>query len=97
MPIHMIHHEAKSRGLDHLTPEKEARAQAERDALRARWGKALDFDPSVHPYYLDASRPFKLMRKPSARAIARYMRVSASPRAWSDMDVSIDTDSGFFS
>lgn len=40
----LIHHESASRGSD-LAPEARARFQREIDAMRRRWGAALDTDP----------------------------------------------------
>lgn len=76
------HHESKSRGLDHLDPERAARAGAEAAVMRGRWGSALDFDPSVHPLFTDVSRPFRLIRAPPPGAIDRYMEISASRAPW---------------
>src|SRR5215471_17877773 len=39
--ITLRHFEAKTRGLDHLDPEKAARNRAERRLLTERWGAAL--------------------------------------------------------
>ena len=58
------------------------RAKAEGEVMRKRWGKALDFDPSVHPLFADASLPFRLIRAPPPGAIERYMEVSASMVPW---------------
>ncbi|BEV11621.1 glycosyltransferase family 2 protein [Asticcacaulis sp. DW145] len=44
----MVHHESASRG-EETTPEKQRRFQAEVDAMIARWGEKLYWDPAYNP------------------------------------------------
>jgi GT2 family glycosyltransferase len=80
--ITAYHHEGKSRGLDHLDPEKHARQKAEQRVLRARWGRVLDTDPSLNPLWHQATLPFRLLAMPSEALLWRHIRLCASPNPW---------------
>jgi hypothetical protein len=80
--ITAYHHEGKSRGLDHLDPEKHARQSAERAVLRARWGAVLDTDPSLNPLWHQATLPFRLLSMPSEARLWRHIRLCASANPW---------------
>lgn len=80
--ITAYHHEGKSRGLDHLDPEKHARQKAEQRVLRARWGRVLDTDPSLNPLWHQATLPFRLLAMPSEARLWRHIRLCASPNPW---------------
>jgi GT2 family glycosyltransferase len=76
------HYEGKSRGLDHLDPEKRARQEAERAVLRTRWGAALDADPSLNPMWHQATLPFHLLAIPSSARLWRHIRLCGSGNPW---------------
>ncbi|MQT15296.1 tetratricopeptide repeat protein [Segnochrobactrum spirostomi] len=72
----LTHFESKSRGLDHLSPEKRARDLSERRALHGRWGKSVfELDPYVNPAWHDATLPFRLVRPISSDAVMRYTSI----------------------
>src|SRR5216110_1676120 len=52
--VTLRHFESKTRGLDHLDPEKAARNRAERRLLIERWGAALTGEPSLNPFWHQA-------------------------------------------
>jgi GT2 family glycosyltransferase/tetratricopeptide (TPR) repeat protein len=81
--ITAYHNESKSRGLDHLDPEKQARQVAERAVLRARWGALLNTDPSVNPIWHMATLPFRLIAAPSEARIWDHIQRCASANPWS--------------
>ena len=75
----LTHHESKSRGLDHLDPERAARSSAERRVVEDRWGRELFCrDPFVNPIWVDATLPFRLISFPSPRRAFEFARSSAS-------------------
>jgi GT2 family glycosyltransferase/tetratricopeptide (TPR) repeat protein len=80
--ITLRHFESKSRGLDHLDPEKHARHRAERAQLRARWGAVLDMEPSVNPLWHQATLPFRLLAMPSEDRLWRHIRLCAASNPW---------------
>jgi GT2 family glycosyltransferase len=80
--ISLRHYESKSRGLDHLDPEKRARNEAERRVMEERWGTALQADPSVNPIWHPATLPFRLISSPSRERIWRHIRLCASENPW---------------
>ena len=80
--ITLRHFESKTRGLDHLDPEKQARQAAERAALRARWGPLLDQDPSLNPIWHQATLPFRLLAAPSQDRLWHHIRLCAAPNPW---------------
>ena len=80
--ITLYHHESKTRGLDHLDPEKSARDAAERTVMEARWGMAMLADPSVNPVWHMATFPFSLLSAPSQFRIWAHIRRCASDNPW---------------
>ena len=80
--ISLRHHESKSRGLDHLDPEKRARNEAERRVMEERWGAALQIDPGVNPIWHPATLPFRLISPPSRERLWRHIRLCASENPW---------------
>ena len=80
--ITLYHHESKTRGLDHLDPEKSARDAAERAVMEARWGAAILADPSVNPVWHMAASPFSLLSAPSQFRIWAHVRRCAAANPW---------------
>lgn len=81
--ITAYHHELKSRGLDHLDPERRARNAAERSVMEARWGAAMAIDPSVNPVWYLATLPFRLLSAPSQARLWAHTRRCAARNPWS--------------
>ncbi|HEX3862319.1 MAG TPA: glycosyltransferase [Stellaceae bacterium] len=80
--ITLRHQESKTRGLDHLDPEKSARNTAERRVMEQRWGAALEIDPSVNPIWHTATLPFRLISAPPQARVWRHIRLCASRNPW---------------
>jgi tetratricopeptide (TPR) repeat protein/GT2 family glycosyltransferase len=80
--ITLYHHESRTRGLDHLDPEKSARDTAERTVMEARWGAAMLADPSVNPAWHMATLPFSLLSAPSQFRIWAHIRRCARGNPW---------------
>jgi tetratricopeptide (TPR) repeat protein/GT2 family glycosyltransferase len=91
--ITLRHYESKTRGLDHLDPEKWARHLAEQKLLEQRWGAALEVDPSVNPHWHTVDpgvKPhghtpppsFDLILAPPASRLWRHIRLCASANPW---------------
>jgi tetratricopeptide (TPR) repeat protein/GT2 family glycosyltransferase len=80
--ITLRHFESKTRGFDHLDPEKQARSEAERAVIAQRWGAVLQDDPSVNPMWHAATLPFRLISMPSLPRLWRHIRLSASGNPW---------------
>ena len=80
--ITLYHHESKTRGLDHLDPEKSARDAAERTVMETRWGAAMLADPSVNPVWHMAALPFSLLSAPSQFRIWAHVRRCAAANPW---------------
>ncbi len=80
--ITLRHYKSKTRGLDHLEPEKAARNAAERRVMEQRWGAALEIDPSVNPAWHNATLPFRLISAPPQARLWRHIRLCASPNPW---------------
>jgi O-antigen biosynthesis protein len=80
--ITLRHYESKSRGLDHLDPEKRARNEAERRVMTDRWGAALQVDPGVNPAWHAATLPFRLISAPSQQRLWRHIRLCAGADPW---------------
>ena len=81
--ITLYHHESKTRGLDRLDPEKRARSAAERAVLEARWGAALDVEPSLNPLWHNATLPFRLVSAPSQSRLWAHIERCAAANPWS--------------
>jgi hypothetical protein len=80
--ITLYHHEFKTRGLDHWDPEKRARSAAERAVLQMRWGAALDADPSLNPFWHEATLPFRLVSAPSQSRLWAHIERCAAADPW---------------
>jgi hypothetical protein len=80
--ITLYHHESKTRGLDHLDPEKRARSAAERAVLETRWGPALSMDPSLNPMWHKATLPFRLLAAPSQSQLWAHIEGCAAGNPW---------------
>jgi hypothetical protein len=80
--IGLRHYESKSRGLDHLDPEKRARNEAERRVMEERWGAALQVDPGVNPIWHPATLPFRLISSPPRQRLWRHIRLCAAENPW---------------
>jgi GT2 family glycosyltransferase/tetratricopeptide (TPR) repeat protein len=80
--ITLYHYESKSRGFDHLDPEKRARNAAERAAIKGRWRAAASADPSVNPIWHMATLPFRLVSAPSQSSLWAHIRRCASANPW---------------
>ena len=80
--VTLYHHESKTRGLDHLDPTKAARDVAERRVLRARWRQELARDPSMNPFWHQATLPHRLIHFPSGKRIWSYITTSAQTNPW---------------
>jgi GT2 family glycosyltransferase len=80
--IELTHYESKSRGLTHLDPTAAALDEAELAVLRARWPGELDADVCVHPAWLDATLPFRLLRAPDAAAVRRHIVATSCDDPW---------------
>ncbi len=78
----LIHHETKTRGLDHTDPLRQARNDAERRVLEARWAGWLDSDPGVNPAWHDATLPFRLMSWPSTERVQAHIARCAQVDPW---------------
>jgi len=78
----IYHHEGKTRGLDHLDPEKRARYAAERAKMEARWGAAMLADPSVNPVWHMATLPFRLLSLPSQARVWSHIERCAATNPW---------------
>jgi len=80
--VTLRHYESKTRGLDHLDPDKAARYAAERKRIEERWGPALRVDPSVNPTWHQATLPFRLLSMPSSERLWRHIRLCAAEDPW---------------
>ena len=80
--ITLRHYESKSRGLDHLVPQKSTRGSAELVAMRQRWGASFDRDPAVNPVWVPATTPFRLIAAPSAERVLEHLRLTSRPDPW---------------
>ena len=80
--ITLYHHEGKTRGLDHLDPEKRARNAAERSVIEQRWGAAMTADPSVNPVWHMATLPFRLLSAPSQARLWAHIDRCAARNPW---------------
>lgn len=79
--LELLHFESVSRGFNR-SRHKRARAKAEFEALRAKWGDALDFDPGYNPYWTRQGCSFDGFREPPIEEIVRYLGRSARPNPW---------------
>jgi len=80
--VTLVHHESKTRGLDRTDPLRQARNDAERAVLEARWAGWLDSDPGVNPAWHDATLPFRLLSWPSAARVRAHVARCAQADPW---------------
>jgi GT2 family glycosyltransferase/tetratricopeptide (TPR) repeat protein len=80
--ITAYHHESKSRGPDHLDPEKRARYASECSVMERRWGAAMTADPSVNPIWHMATLPFRLLSAPSQTRLWAHIDRCAAANPW---------------
>lgn len=80
--LSLYHYESKSRGLDHLHPAKQARANAERRLIEHRWPGVFDMEPSVNPTWYQTTLPFRLLAFPSQERIWAHIELSAQVNPW---------------
>jgi hypothetical protein len=80
--IALRHFESKTRGLDHLDPEKQARNESERRLMTARWGQAMEAEPSLNPTWHRATLPFRLLSAPSQDRLWHHIRLCAVADPW---------------
>jgi hypothetical protein len=80
--ITAYHHELKSRGPDHLDPEKRARYASECSVMERRWGAAMTADPSVNPIWHMATLPFRLLSAPSQTRLWAHIDRCAAANPW---------------
>jgi GT2 family glycosyltransferase/tetratricopeptide (TPR) repeat protein len=80
--ITALHWESKTRGLDHLHPEKHARNMAERQVVSQRWHSAFYMDVSVNPLWHAATLPFRLISAPSPGRLSSYISKSCMQSPW---------------
>jgi GT2 family glycosyltransferase len=78
-----LHHfESKTRGLDHLDPEKTARNRVERAVIERRWGAALETEPGLNPLWHMATLPFRLLAPPSQARLWTHIERRAAKNPW---------------
>jgi GT2 family glycosyltransferase/tetratricopeptide (TPR) repeat protein len=80
--ISLYHHESKTRGLEHLDPEKRSRAAVERASIEGRWGTAVAADPSINPLWHMATLPFRLISTPSQARLWAHIERCAAANPW---------------
>ncbi len=80
--ITVHHYKSKTRGFDHLDPEKRARNAAERAVMEERWGAAMVDDPSVNPVWHMATLPFRLISAPSRSRLLAHVERCAAANPW---------------
>ena len=80
--ITLRHFESKTRGLDHLDPEKRARNESERRLMTDRWGQAMEAEPSLNPTWHRATLPFRLLSAPSQDRLWQHIRLCAAANPW---------------
>ena len=80
--VTLTHAESKSRGLDHMSPEKAARDRAEHAVMVQRWGTTLDRDPGVNPIWVASTLPFRMIAPPRLERIEEHIRTTASRDPW---------------
>lgn len=80
--ITLYHLESKTRGFDHLDPERRARNAAERSVVERRWGAALAEEPSLNPLWHRATLPFRLLSPPSYDRLWAHIDRCAAANPW---------------
>jgi GT2 family glycosyltransferase len=80
--ITLRHHEAKSRGLDYTSSERQARYDSEQSIMEQRWPDALMSDPGVNPFWHDATLPFRLVQMPSVERLIAHVEATTREQPW---------------
>ena len=80
--VTLVHHESKTRGLDHTDPQRQARNDEEQRLFEARWAGWLESDPGVNPAWHDATLPFRLLSWPSAERVRAHVARCAQAEPW---------------
>ncbi|HEY1926579.1 MAG TPA: glycosyltransferase [Caulobacteraceae bacterium] len=80
--ITAIHHESKTRGLDHLDAAKAARDAEERRTLLTIWPGALDFEPTLNPFWRQTILPHRLLYWPSTERVWEYLQATTKANPW---------------
>jgi GT2 family glycosyltransferase/tetratricopeptide (TPR) repeat protein len=80
--VTLYHHESKTRGLDHLSVAKSARDAAERKVIERRWPGVLGHEPSLNPFWHQATLPHRLLSFPSQVRLWRHIEASARINPW---------------
>ena len=50
--------------------------------MAARWGRAMQAEPSLNPLWHQATLPFRLLSMPSEVRLWRHIRLCASANPW---------------
>jgi GT2 family glycosyltransferase/tetratricopeptide (TPR) repeat protein len=80
--ITLLHYESKTRGLDHTDRWRAVRNEHEQEIMLARWGAALECDPSVHPYWWPAALPFDLLAPVALGRIREHIQLTGLRHPW---------------
>ncbi len=80
--ITLRHFESKTRGLDHLDPEKRAHNESEQRLMTDRGDMAMEAEPSLNPTWHRATLPFRLLSAPSQDRLWHHIRLCAAPNPW---------------
>lgn len=80
--VSLYHYESKTRGLDHLDSAKTARNAAERRVIEERWPGVMRIEPSLNPFWHQASLPHRLLSFPSPSLTWAYIDRGASANPW---------------
>jgi len=80
--ITAVHYESKTRGLDRLDLAKAARNEHERRCLEARWPGLFEVEPSLNPFWLQKTLPFRLLGVPSEARLWAYIESGARLHPW---------------
>jgi len=80
--ITAVHYESKTRGLDRLDAAKAERNDRERRHLEARWPGVFEVEPSLNPFWLQETIPFRLLRVPTEARLWDYIERSARLQPW---------------
>lgn len=80
--ITLTHFESKTRGFDHIDPEKRARNSVERAVVEQRWGAAIETEPGLNPVWHMATLPFRLLAPPSQARLWAHIEGCATRNPW---------------
>ena len=50
--------------------------------MTARWGQAMEAEPSLNPTWHRATLPFRLLSAPSQERLWHHIRLCAAPNPW---------------